>query len=273
MLHKRCVLTIITLTTDFGYRDGFVGMMKGVIWGICPSAQIVDLSHDIAPQNVAQGALLLGRAARYFGAGSVHVAVVDPGVGTDRRGLAARIGGQYFVGPDNGLCTPLVEAARRAGEECVFAALDNPVYWLPNVSRTFHGRDVFAPAAAHLACGLNLEALGTVISDPVLKPLPAAQKTADGWLASVIAVDAFGNLATNLSWNEALGGSLTIHIKGRVIKGLSTTFGEHAPGELIALVDSDGQIAIAQVNGSAARVLAAGLGEAVEVRFEDGGYN
>lgn len=262
-------MTIITLTTDFGYRDGFVGMMKGVIWGICPTAQIADISHEVSAQDVAQGALLLGRAARYFAAGSVHVAVVDPGVGTARRGLAARIGGQYFVGPDNGLCTLLVEAALRDGEECVFMALDKPAYWLPRVSRTFHGRDIFAPVAAHLACGVELEALGTPISDVALKQQPAPQRTADGWRASVIAVDTFGNLGTNLRWQDVVGGSVILRIKGRVINGLSVTFGEHAPGELIALVDSDEHIAVAEVNGSAAKTLTAGVGEVVEVRFAD----
>src|SRR5512134_2408312 len=131
-------MTIITLTTDFGLRDGFVGTLKGVIYGIAPQAKIVDISHSIAPQDVREGAFILRRAAPFFPPGTVHVYVVDPGVGTQRRPLAARLGGQYFVGPDNGMLTPLIEEAERNGQPVEFAHLNNPKYWLPRVSHTFH---------------------------------------------------------------------------------------------------------------------------------------
>ena len=219
----------ITLTTDFGNKDGFVGTMKGVIWGICPEARIADISHEITPQNVTEGAITLWRAAPFFPAGTVHIAVVDPGVGTARRALAARIGDQYFVGPDNGLFTPVIEDAQRAGAETTFVTLDKPEFWLRQVSRTFHGRDIFAPAGAHLAHGVKLEVMGTLINDPVLTPLAKPEKNASGYKAQISVVDAFGNLTTNLPWPDVAGRKLLISIKDRVIHGLSTSYGHHKP--------------------------------------------
>ncbi|HET8575537.1 MAG TPA: SAM-dependent chlorinase/fluorinase, partial [Methylomirabilota bacterium] len=146
---------IITLTTDFGSRDPFVGVMKGVILGICPAARLVDLSHEVSPQDVLEGALMLESSARFFPPGTIHLAVVDPGVGSRRRGLAVSAAGQCFVGPDNGLFTATLEEPG-----WVAVSLENPAYRLTQVSGTFHGRDIFAPAAAHLACGVALERLG-----------------------------------------------------------------------------------------------------------------
>src|SRR5512138_481516 len=191
-------MTILTLTTDFGLRSGFVGIMKGVIYGIAPQVEIVDISHGIAPQDVHEGAFTLWRAAPFFPAGTIHVYVVDPGVGTQRRPLAARLGEQYFVGPDNGLLTPLIEAAEQKQEPVEFVHLNNPKYWLPKISRTFHGRDVFAPVGAYLANGASLNALGPRINDPVRLELPQPVKTDVGWAAHVIMIDTFGNLATDL---------------------------------------------------------------------------
>ncbi len=262
-------MPIITLTTDFGNKDGFVGTMKGVIWGICPEARIADISHEITPQNVAEGAITLWRAAPFFPAGTVHIAVIDPGVGTARRALAARIGDQYFVGPDNGLFTPIIEDAQRAGAETTFVILDKPEFWLQQVSRTFHGRDIFAPAGAHLARGVKLEAMGTLINDPVLTPLAKPEKIASGYRAQISVVDTFGNLTTNLPWPDVAGRKLLISIKGRVIHGLSTSYGHYQPGDLIALVDSENFIEIAVVNGSAAKALDARAGDTVEVLFTE----
>ena len=262
-------MPVITLTTDFGNKDGFVGTMKGVIWGICPDARIADISHEVTPQRVSEGAAILRRAAPYFAAGTVHIAVVDPGVGTERRALAARIGAQYFVGPDNGLCTLLIADARHAGLETPVVAVDNPRYWLPQVSRTFHGRDIFAPVGAHLAGGVKLEELGTCFSDPVLLPLAQPEKINGGYRARVVAIDAFGNLATNLPWPQVAGRTLLIALKGRVIHGLATAYGQHQPGELIALVDSNDFIEVAVVNGSAAEVLGAQVGDTLEVLFSE----
>ena len=149
----------LTLTTDFGIKDGFVGTMKGVIWSICPAVQIADISHTIAPQNVLEGAFALWRAYSFFPAGSVHVAVIDPGVGTQRRPMAARMGANYFVGPDNGLFTPIYEDAEKKGWPLEIVHLTNGKYFLPEVSRTFHGRDIFAPVGAALAKGVPLAEL------------------------------------------------------------------------------------------------------------------
>ena len=173
-------MPILTLTTDFGTKDGFVGTLKGVIWSICPAAQIADISHEISPQNVLAGAFALWRAYPFFTEGTVHVAVVDPGVGTSRRPIAARLGGHTFVGPDNGLFTPMLDNAEKKGWRLEIVHLTNEKYFLPDVSRTFHGRDIFAPVAAHLANGVPLADLGSAITDQVRLYMAKPEKTAPG---------------------------------------------------------------------------------------------
>lgn len=175
-------LPILTITTDFGTKDGFVGTMKGVIWGICPAARIADISHEIPPQNVLAGAYALWRAYAFFPSGTVHIAVVDPGVGTSRRPIAGRLGGHTFVGPDNGLFTPMFEDADKNGLRLEIVHLTNGKYFLPQVSRTFHGRDIFAPVAAHLANGVRLEEMGAFITDPLKLCMPKPEKTANGFV-------------------------------------------------------------------------------------------
>ena len=189
-------MPIVTLTTDFGTRDGFVGALKGVVWSICPEAQIADITHEIAPQNIREGAMALWRAYPFFPGGTVHVAVVDPGVGTTRRPIAARLGEHVFVGPDNGLFTPIYEDASRLGRGVEIVHLTNPRYFLPKVSRTFHGRDIFSPVAAHLARGVPFADLGPPVTDPVRIPIFRAERTAGGWKAHISVVDIFGNLTT-----------------------------------------------------------------------------
>ncbi|HSB02226.1 MAG TPA: SAM-dependent chlorinase/fluorinase [Anaerolineales bacterium] len=259
-------MTILTLTTDFGFRSGFAGIMKGVIYGIAPQVKIVDISHGIAPQNIQEGAFTLWRAAPFFPAGTVHVYVVDPGVGTQRRPLAARLGEHYFVGPDNGLLTPLVEAAEQAKQPVEFVHLNNPKYWLPKVSRTFHGRDVFAPAGAHLANGISLSALGPRFNDPVRLELPHPVKTDTGWTAHISLIDTFGNLTLDLP-ASALGSrkEVLFRLRGAEVAGLAASYGHQQPGDLIALVDSEDYLEIAVVNGSAAEQLGAKVGDTVEV--------
>jgi|SRR5271157_1366016 len=259
-------MPIITLTTDFGLHDGFTGVLKGVILGICPQVQIVDISHTISPQNVLEGALVLQRAAPFFPPGTIHVAVVDPGVGTGRRPMAARVGGHFFVGPDNGLCTPLIQAAEQGGGPLDFVHLTNPGVWLPQVSFTFHGRDIFAPVAAHLARGVPLADLGPAISDPIRLSLPTPEKTQTGWRAHVVSVDVFGNLATDLPANAVPGKEQVVfQVCGREVRGLVASYGHRPSGELVALVDSENYIEIAKVNGSAAQDLGAQAGDLVEV--------
>jgi S-adenosylmethionine hydrolase len=265
-------MTVITLTTDFGLRDGFVGIMKGVIYGIAPEVDIVDISHAIAPQDVLEGAFTLRRAAPYFPPGTIHVYVVDPGVGTDRRPLAARLGDHFFVGPDNGLLTPLIEDAEQKDQPRRFVHLDNPKYWLPQISRTFHGRDIFSPAAAHLANKVPLSELGTPVHDPVRLALPAPKKTEIGWRGEVTHIDHFGNVATNIRV-EHLGEAMQekekiiVRLHDIEIKGMVNTFGERAVGELVALIGSAGNLGVAVVNGSAAERLRAKMGDAIEVIY------
>jgi S-adenosyl-L-methionine hydrolase (adenosine-forming) len=261
-------MTIITLLTDFGLKDGYVGVMKGVILSIAPQAQFADITHLIPPQNVLEGALTLGRVAPFFPAGTIHLAVVDPGVGTQRRPVAARLGEQFFVGPDNGLCTALVESARRMGGQIQFVQLDRPQYWLEEISNVFHGRDIFAPVTAHLANGVQLAELGSSIQDARLLEFPQPQRFGAGWRGVVIHVDAFGNLATNLERRHIPPGSRVIlKIGGVQIDRLVSTFGDGEADQLIALFDSAGKLSICVVNGSAANRLQAGAGEPVEVSF------
>ena len=261
-------MPILTLTTDFGDKDGFVGTMKGVIWSICPAAQIADISHTVAPQNVLEGAIVLWRAYPFFPAGSVHVAVIDPGVGTSRRPMAAHLGAHYFVGPDNGLFTPMVEDAEKNGWPIEIVHLTNAKYFLAEVSHTFHGRDIFAPVGAALANGVPLAELGPAITDPVRLPMPKPEKTQTGWRAHVTVVDIFGNLTTDLAASELEGQeSVLFRLLGRELRGLVDSYGLEQSGALVALVDSENFVEIAAVNGSAAKELGAQTGDIVEVIF------
>jgi hypothetical protein len=259
-------MTVITLMTDFGIKDGNVGVMKGVIWGIAPQVQIADLSHMIGAQNIVEAALVLARSAPYFPPGSIHIVVVDPGVGTSRRHLAARLGAQYFVGPDNGVITLLLEQTEAAGAPVEIVHTHRREFWLPEVSHVFHGRDVFSPLAAHLANGVALSRLGTPIHDPVRLRLPQPQRLPAGWQAEIIHIDHFGNLSTNLR-REHLGEPEHIQTRvcGVTIEGLARTFGERRPGELITLYGSTGNFIISAVNGSAAGRLSASVGDAVTI--------
>jgi S-adenosylmethionine hydrolase len=259
-------MPILTLTTDFGTKDGFIGTLKGVIWGICPSAQIADISHEITPQNVLEGAFALWRAYPFFPTGTIHLAVVDPGVGTSRRPVAMRLGEHTFVGPDNGLFTPMIEDSEKNGWLVEIVHLTNQKYFLPEISRTFHGRDIFAPVAAQLANGVPLTDLGPTISDPVRLRMPKPEKTEDGWRAHITVIDIFGNLTTDLP-ASALGHleRVSFHIHGREVRGLVTSYGNEPPGELVALVDSEDYIEVAIVNGNAEKILGAKVGDVVKI--------
>ncbi|NLG98092.1 MAG: SAM-dependent chlorinase/fluorinase [Chloroflexi bacterium] len=259
-------MKLITLLTDFGLRDGYSGVMKGVIYRITPDAKIADISHAIRPQDVREGSLVWFRSIPFFPPGTIHVGVVDPGVGTNRRPIAARLGEHYFVCPDNGLITPLLEQAEQAGEPVEIVHLDQPRFWLPEVSNVFHGRDIFSPVAAHLANGVALSELGTPITDPVRLPLPRPKKTPDGLIAEIISIDHFGNLSTNITGEDLKSfKNFSVRVAGREIPGLVKTFGESTNGALIALIDSDGNMAIAIVNGNAHQEIGAGVGDTVEI--------
>lgn len=254
-------MTIITLTTDFGLSDGYVGIMKGVILGIAADVRLVDISHEIAPQDVRQGNFVLSNAVPYFPAGTVHLAVVDPGVGSDRRPLLVTTPEASFVGPDNGLFTFALE---QPGAQAWM--LDRPQYWLPAISRTFQGRDIFAPVAAHLAQGVPPEALGSPVSDPVrLEPLLPERLGNHHIAGHVVHVDRFGNLITNVPAAWLAEGDWACEIAGRRIECLSESYSTAAPGELLALIGSSGMLEVAVRNASAARLLGAAAGQTVHL--------
>jgi len=255
-------MTIITLTTDFGLADGYVGILKGVILGIAPDVRLVDLSHDILPQDVAAAAFVLARAAPYFPAGTVHLAIVDPGVGSHRRPLAVTTPAARYVGPDNGLFTAaLAEPGAQAWE------LDRPAFWLPDVSRTFHGRDIFAPVAAHLAKGAPIHSLGAAIPDPVRLEAAWPPRRSDGGITGrVIYVDRFGNLITDIPGGWVAGEGWRCEIAGRRIDRVSTTYAAAPRGDLLVLVSSAGAVEIAVRDGNAAALLGVGVGAPVTLQ-------
>jgi len=258
---------VITLMTDFGTRDPWVGIMKGVILGICPGAQLVDLSHEIAPQDVLEGALCLEAAVGFFPAGAVHLAVVDPGVGSARRALGIRAGGQLFVGPDNGL---LSLAVGQAGGPTEAVELSNHAYRLTPLSRTFHGRDLFAPAAAHLAAGVALGCFGSVVSDPVTLSIPAARREAGRVVGEVIGVDRFGNLLTSVTEEDLAGlegsGALAVEISGVGVGAPMAAYSEAPPDAVGAILGSTGRLEVFVRDGSARSRLGCGRGAPVLVK-------
>jgi S-adenosylmethionine hydrolase len=259
--------------TDFGIKDGNVGVMKGVIWNICPEAHIADLSHMIGPQNIAEAALVLFRSVPYFPAGTVHMVVVDPGVGTARRPMAARIGDAFYVGPDNGIITMWLDRALAEKKTCEFVELEDAKYRLPVVSHVFHGRDIFSPATGHLAAGVPLASFGRAFNDPVKINLPQPVRTQQGLRGEVIHIDHFGNIASNIRvehLGEALSkkDGITVRLGKTEIKGMVDTFGERPVGELIALLGSTGNLIVSVVNGSAAQRLGTKVGEPVEAIYD-----
>jgi hypothetical protein len=258
---------LITLMTDFGLQDSYVGVMKGVIYGFAPDARLVDVTHLIQPQNVHAAAVLLSHSAYYFPENTVHVFVVDPGVGTARRPIAARIGSQKFVGPDNGTLTLVLARAQGEGWPIEIVHLNQPQYWLSVISNSFHGRDIFSPVAARLATGTPLTAVGTPITDPVRLPIASVQRTAQGVRGEIIHIDHFGNLGTNLSHSDLADlGAVRIKVQGVEVDGLTKTFGDRPAGEVMAMIDSYGNLEVAVVNGNAQQRLGAQVGDAVEIR-------
>jgi len=259
-------MPVITLTTDFGASDHFVGTMKGVILGIAPRATIVDITHEIPPYDLNEGAFVIAQAWRYFPKRTIHVIVVDPGVGSARRPILAEAGGQFFIAPDNGVLSMIYDAAPQK-----VRVISNPKVIGKQVSRTFHGRDVFAPAAAHLAAGVPAPKFGKLITDYVrsflLKPERIARHV---WTGTVLKVDRFGNLITNLHIDD-FADVKTRPIELRVglerIHRLALTYAETAIGELFAIVGSSGYIEVAANQASAAKKLGCGSGSPVELEI------
>jgi S-adenosylmethionine hydrolase len=246
-------------------RDPFVGIMKGVILAICREARFVDLTHEVAPHDVLEGTLALESAWRFFPPGSIHLAVVDPGVGSGRRAIAVLAGGHYFVGPDNGLFTFALLADRWSA-----VSLEAPAYRLPQVSQTFHGRDIFAPAAAHLACGVPLRHLGPGITDPMQLALPRARREGDEIVGEVIGSDRFGNLLTSVTVegvDELAGdGVIAVELAGRKLGPLASSYEAGAPGVPTAIIGSVGRLEVFVRNASARGALGVGPGAPVKVR-------
>lgn len=247
----------LTLLTDFGARDAYVGAIRGVILSIAPEAVLVDLAHEIPPGNVRAGAFALLSAAPFFPRGSVHLAVVDPGVGGPRRPLALECDRGWLVGPDNGLLLP---AAGRLGRRGAYA-LENRALQLARPGETFHGRDLFAPAAAHLLRGLDPRELGPRVEPAAPPPWPEPTPTRRGLLGEVIAVDRFGNLITNLPVAAAEGRGVAV--RGRRLGGVRSTYAEVPRGGLLPVRGSTGFVEVAVREGSAARRLGAREGTRV----------
>jgi S-adenosylmethionine hydrolase len=256
------VLPIVTLTTDFGTSDSFIGAVKGVLLSHCPDVQIVDISHHVPPQNVRVGALRLASAARYFPEGTVHLCVVDPGVGAERRPIAISAGGHFFVGPDNGLLA-LAGLGRKRWRA---VELTNPRHRLSPVSQTFHARDIFAPAAAHLACGGSMEELGPELRNPARMRWARPRRSNGLLLGVVLDVDHFGNIVTNVSRRDLEGRDVErVEMGSASIAGLSSSY--DASRGLVALVGSDDWLEIAAPLGNAAAVLEVRVGSPVKVWF------
>ncbi len=256
---------IITLTTDFGLRDPYVAAMKGVLLCHCPEARIADLSHEIAPQNLVEAALFAEGAMPWFPGNTIHLIVVDPGVGTARRPIAARAGGQIFIFPDNGLLTLLF---RRLAVEEAYVIAQCP--FIPEeVSRTFHGRDIFAPAAAWVAHDHPLDTLGPPTEHLVELPLPGHEIESDGTArGEVIHIDRFGNCVTNIPaalYNDATVSRSVIIQDGARTLPLRGTYADVARGAALALSGSTGRIEIAVRNGNAAAILDIHPGDAVRI--------
>jgi S-adenosylmethionine hydrolase len=256
----------VTLMTDFGWADGYAGVMKGVVLGICPEASIVDLSHDIPRHDAAAASVCLAAVWRYFPDGTVHVVVVDPGVGSDRRALAVRADRQYLVGPDNGVFTHVLDAA----EQWAAVELKQKQYLLPNPSQTFHGRDVFAPVGAHIARGVPLDDFGPAVTDPVLLPVLRPEREGNVLRGHIAYVDSFGNLVTNIPADAitAAEGKVTFEIGWHIVEGVSRSYGDAPEGELLAVVGSWGTIEIAANRASATERTGARRGDGIVVYLE-----
>lgn len=257
---------IITLLTDFGIQDGYVGAMKGVILGINPEAHIVDISHHVERHDLFQAALVLRNTCRYFPRGSVHMVVVDPGVGGSRKPLVLETEDFFLVGPDNGVLSPVLEEF----PPIKMVAIESPQYILSHVSDTFHGRDVFAPAAAHCSLGVPIEKFGPQMEAYRRMEMPHPGVLADGLQGQVIAVDRFGNLVTNISrrdLDEHVGSSpLNIQLGGTIISQISRSYQEVPQGSPLAIMGSWDLLEIAVNGGDARSVLGAGRGDEVVIK-------
>ncbi|OGO24441.1 MAG: hypothetical protein A2144_01555 [Chloroflexi bacterium RBG_16_50_9] len=270
---------IITLTTDFGLADSYVAAMKGVVLGINPEAKLIDVCHTIRPQDIAQAAFVLSTVYEFFPRSTIHVVVVDPGVGTGRRAIILRTPAADFVAPDNGVLSYVIrhyseeseavdQRQLKPGPGLAAIALTRPQFWRSPVSPTFHGRDIFAPVAAHLSLGLSPDSFGEAISSLTVLPLTRTFLAPDGTLAgNIMHIDHFGNLITSIRGRDLpqKASEITVKVGDRIISGLSQTYGT---GEgLLALIGSSGYLEISLKEGDASVALKARIGDEVRVKI------
>jgi hypothetical protein len=257
---------LITLTTDFGHSDHFVGVMKGVIAGLAPKARVIDICHDVAAHNITEGAFIINEAWPYFPKGTIHVIVVDPGVGSSRRPILAEAGGHFFVAPDNGLLSMVMDAAPHK-----VRVISNPKLMRREVSRTFHGRDVFAPAAAYLTKGTKPAEFGKIIHDCIRIDTAANVKlTPSSWRGTVLKTDHFGNLVTSFApeqFSRITSRPFEVRAGLQKIHRLALHYAETAVGELFVIVGSSGYLEVAANQASAASLLGCSAGAAIELEF------
>jgi S-adenosylmethionine hydrolase len=256
---------ILTLTTDFGLTDHFAGAMKGVILGICPAAQIVDISHGVTPFEIAEGAYLIAQAWRYFPKKTVHVVVVDPGVGTARRPILVEAGGHYFLGPDNGVLSMVY-----LHEKSKVRHVTNQKYFRHPVSQTFHGRDIFAPVGAHLAAGVPPARIGKLMQDYLKpefeKPHRAGKRT---WIGRILKIDRFGNIVTNFhvsDFGDLATSNFSLALGPQEVTALARNYAECAAGELCLILGSSGYYEVSLREGSAAKQIKCEPGAAIELQ-------
>jgi len=273
---------LITLTTDFGLDDGYVAAMKGVILGINPGATIVDICHSIKPQTVRQGAFVLSTAFSYFPQDTVHLVVVDPGVGGPRRAIILETDNAIFVAPDNGVLSYVIQASiskrisrptlMKLPPELQAFEITNSKYWHHPVSPTFHGRDVFAPVAAHVSLGIPLNELGQAITSVSVFPPPRPQTDATGNLIGhILHIDHFGNLITDITSQDLPSRGYSIQVAGHQIDSLSHSYEQSR--DLLALIGSSGRLEIALKGGNAARLLGIKSGDELQVTRRRAGRN
>jgi len=256
--------SILTLTTDFGLDDHYVGAMKGVVLGICPDARIVDISHGVRPFEISEGAYTIAQAWRCFPAGTVHVVVVDPGVGSSRRPILVEAGRHYFIAPDNG-----VLAMVYLKETAKVRLISNESLYRRPVSRTFHGRDIFAPVAAHLAAGLSPAHIGDPIDNYLkpdfVKPHRAGKRT---WIGQILKIDHFGNIVTNFhveDYGDLALRNFQMELGPVTVTALGNNYAERAPGELFVILGSSGYYEVSLSQGSAAGKIKCETGTAIEL--------
>jgi S-adenosyl-L-methionine hydrolase (adenosine-forming) len=257
-------MPIIALITDFGTRDWYVASMKGALLGIAPQATVVDITHEIAPGDVRSAAYVLLSTFRDFPQGAIFVGVVDPGVGSDRRGIAARCGGYLFVGPDNGILSRCLGAR----ENAEVRSLTNPAFQRHPASQSFHGRDIFAPAAAHLAVGVPLESFGPLVTDCVMLDAPAPRAVDGEIRGEVVYIDRFGNAITNIPLSRCGGGEADRRVV--IVKGQECPVADHYDAvpraAALGVAGSSGYLEVSVNGGSAAEVLKLTAGDPVSLR-------